>query len=1303
MNLRPFSFALALTIAAAAPASGQTVVIDGRVMELSGAVALPTITVAGEAPAEAKSDSDEKPSARQKLLKKLEFDRRPSTILSVWSTPPPSDDEEEEQDEEAAPGDAAESDAEAAAADVVETEETEETEDATETESAEEGDAAEEGEEAEELTPEEIEAAEKAAAKAAEKAEAAKQKAEEAAAKKKQAEAEAKALEKEMTALQRNVTLGEWDAVKTYLAGLTEAEQKAGYTQLLASLRKGPKAPSGIPNQGKAYIEKNRFTLADVLGLAEAAPLDLEEENLTTLGQILKQALDAGHQLPGFLAALEPRLAEEDFALDRRKLARMLLGAGRVLEMEHFLPTTDEAEAEDDREGLNLIARYALAEYAKEHHVAWLQEAWRATQAVLAPGEVEDDVKQEALERAVDIAPKIEEDLGQAWLDESFSARPERGLEILAVIGSAASKGFQSRPTDSAARMKLLQLQTTAAEALLAAAPELADEWETQLDLLAVNWLREALVSYQFDESTSLGPRMQRDVYGNFFYYNYRSYRGNVPTPIATDEILEMRPGEEWLRRVSDTLRPKLTMIFAQLLLKVSEEALAFPYIEEVAATHPDQAKELVDEFLRVWSKNHDPNAARRNTNSYSFFYGFEQRANAIPLTRSKQERNLRELKEWVARLRELPVELDDQLLANAFTKAHSSAEVYRIEAIEEIFGSLEDLKPGTLAELVQTMRSNLASIWRDPALQKAKQTGRRQKDIEAEVKRGYELARATIDRALAVHEDSWELRLALASFEHDENNYRHELGKDSGFSARREQAFESFQLAAELYEASLEGLEREKERTTVYELWFYAALGACDLGAIDSEMVLASRQVPLIQSALAGLPEERAERHVGMFASTLFTRMGNVSPAVKYRYVREGLEITGDHKLVKHARQVFDYYGDLVTEIQLVATIDGTDQVGHDAPFGLRVDIRHTREIERESGGFAKYLQNQNSANFGFNYGRPTEDYRDKFEETVREALAETFDVLSVTFNDPKARSVADPEYGWRLTPYAYVLMKPRGPQVDRIPPLRIDLDFLDTTGYVVLPVESSPLPIDASAPVGDERPFKKLTLTQNLNERHADEGKLILEVMASTNGLVPDLPAILDLAPEGFDVAAIEDQGVSVSKFDEEEEGIVSDRTWTVTFQAQADLPARPDSFAFGTPLVETVTSELYLYVDADLVPAEPIVALEQDYGEPSRAWLLWIPGGLLAALVAFMGLRYARRPKAIASARFTVPEPITPFTVLGLLRDIEQNNGLAAERRRELTSEIASLERHYFVEPAAVPPDLPSIAESWVGRAT
>ena len=75
--------------------------------------------------------------------------------------------------------------------------------------------------------------------------------------------------------------------------------------------------------------------------------------------------------------------------------------------------------------------------------------------------------------------------------------------------------------------------------------------------------------------------------------------------------------------------------------------------------------------------------------------YGFERRAESIPLTRSKQERNLEELSGWVARLEALPIgDLDERLLANAFTTCHSEAEVYRIEAIEEVFGSIDDLEP---------------------------------------------------------------------------------------------------------------------------------------------------------------------------------------------------------------------------------------------------------------------------------------------------------------------------------------------------------------------------------------------------------------------------------------------------------------------------------------------------------------------------------------------------------------------------------------------------------------------------------
>ena len=128
----------------------------------------------------------------------------------------------------------------------------------------------------------------------------------------------------------------------------------------------------------------------------------------------------------------------------------------------------------------------------------------------------------------------------------------------------------------------------------------------------------------------------------------------------------------------------------------------------------------------------------------------------------------------------------------------------------------------------------------------------------------------------------------------------------------------------------------------------------------------------------------------------------------------------------------MFDYYKDLVTEIKLETKVDGGDVVGHEKPFGVFVNLRHTREIERESGGFGRYLQNQNNNNnyYYYNFGRPLENYRDKFQDAAKLALQEHFEVLSVTFQDEKVNSKATGDYGWRVTPYAYLLLKARRPE---------------------------------------------------------------------------------------------------------------------------------------------------------------------------------------------------------------------------------------------------------------------------------
>ena len=104
------------------------------------------------------------------------------------------------------------------------------------------------------------------------------------------------------------------------------------------------------------------------------------------------------------------------------------------------------------------------------------------------------------------------------------------------------------------------------------------------------------------------------------------------------------------------------------------------------------------DQTAIIWEGD-DPNEDKRRTGRYMYFYGYSQRADSIPLTRSKQQRNLEELAKWVKRLSALPIgKLDESVLADAFVRTHSQAEVYRLEDIEQVFGETDKLEAATLA-----------------------------------------------------------------------------------------------------------------------------------------------------------------------------------------------------------------------------------------------------------------------------------------------------------------------------------------------------------------------------------------------------------------------------------------------------------------------------------------------------------------------------------------------------------------------------------------------------------------------------
>jgi hypothetical protein len=98
----------------------------------------------------------------------------------------------------------------------------------------------------------------------------------------------------------------------------------------------------------------------------------------------------------------------------------------------------------------------------------------------------------------------------------------------------------------------------------------------------------------------------------------------------------------------------------------------------------------------------------------------------------------------------------------------------------------------------------------------------------------------------------------------------------------------------------------------------------------------------------------------------------------------------------------------------------------------------------------------------------------------------------------------------------------------------------------------------------------------------------------------------------------------------------------------------------------------------------------------------WLWWTGGGFVAFLAVLVAALRLRKRKPAAVSRFTLPDRLTPFTVLGLLQQIRENNGLAEGQRKELKQSIALLERHYFADEANGAVDLKALAEDWVRRA-
>ena len=1128
-------------------------------------------------------------------------------------------------------------------------------------------------------------------------------------ARKKQQENQKKLAEyqKDVKVLRRDVILGHWGNVKDYLASLPDNDANVAFNritdQLGSTINVNPR--SELKGLGAPSHPQAQYLRADeILALSDASKKEPNKQTLEKLAKLINKdnpppqsffdVLKSGTRYFG--------LADEKA---RHRSAAFLINALFIDKASEFLPNTATAKEENNLPSLNLISRFHAeahrADQGKEH----LPKAWELSLGIVSQEDADLKERGEALYRALALVPELEGEAGKDWLTHTFANADGEGFEILVAVGTLASQTRNHNSADF--RLEQLKLQSAAAGALLVNDDIDLEPWQEILTIYTRNWNAEADRTQTLDQSTSMRPNMQFDNFGNMYYGNNSRNTNSTPNvqaqPISAGDLLRALPTEPWLAQIDRAVSLETTERAASLYLKVKEEEKAFPLLKSLIAERPKQAKALVKNMINVWAENNNPNQQSRYRSSYYYYYGFNQRAETIPLTRSKQERNLQKLSELIGKVRSL--RLDDNFeeeFANAFIQAHSQAEVWRVESLESVFGPVEKLDPDTISALLRRMRGNLANLWPNPTLQEQAKTKRKDKELQAQILQGYTSASALCEKAIAQHPEDWALKIQLGSLLYEESNYQATLGAHAEHSANKRASLDDLAAAAQVYIKTLPLEDKKEESIEPFATWFYAALGSPDLTALKTHHQPVPSDYAKIKATLESIPSECRVRHLDDFAKTLNSRLANVSPDLKYRFLEAALPITGEHERIEEASKVFQYYQDLITEIQLEVKLDGPDNVDAKQPFGLFVNLRHTKEIERESGGFQRYLVNQNNQPYSYNYGRPTEDYREKFEKAANAVLEEHFEIISLTFHASKIQSRTDSEPGWRYTPYAYYLLKAKGPEVDTVPPLKIDLDFLDTSGYVVLPVTSAAIPINASKPT-EPRPYRDLELTLVLDDRETkSKNQAFLEVRATTHGLVPPLDKLVKLPIDGFDIADTEDRELQVEELTTEtDDGApLSTHEWRLTLAPKGEtLPA---SFQFPKVLA-TVAEEDGLtrqkYEDVDLISVEETTVLTGGVPESSRPWWFFaLP--ILAAMVIIAFFLTRKQPEIELAQGPEIPKTLTPVTLLSYLDHIHAVGTLPEDKKTELSSVMESIQTRSFGPLADPPPSstLKEIAHKW-----
>ncbi len=1109
----------------------------------------------------------------------------------------------------------------------------------------------------------------------------------------------------------------DWQSVQDFLASLPAGNAEKIYTRILGTVQpaQGRNAPFMTPD--------------DLVGLIDAAPDDLDRHRnwIDSLGAIIDAALlkGEGHVLASHFDRGTRGVGGRD---PQRRLT-----AGRILlrtqfkdRAPDFLPSYSQSVNLADVAVQAEVQGFLKTQLESEQvQMDELTRAINEKYRVLLNAQATPEAREAALKTLLAEFNQVPPEIFASLLSGMMKIDP--GLASRAMIKAAESMSSVAgadRPSEEHERV--LKVMADISE-ILTKDVDLGDPlWRSVADLMADVWAQSVQTFLKH------WPKYTADR---------RNGSPRQPPCAEPAHLLGSAPREAWLAQLHPDKRQRIGLLLPRVMMYGPRPKDAIPVIVEAVKTNPEGGLQLAKEFVSGWVAMNNPDIPPEVLKRYNM--PADQMVVVTPLMIRKNIEGLATIMQLLRKNNVMPT--DQEALASAFDACYGQAEVYEIADMEAVFGPIAGMPEGIFAALIGKMTNALGKRWREISVQSATKTTRRHADVLELVRAGYGRAVEMIDMRLKAHPDDWQAMARCGTLLSDWGDYEFFQTSTSetdgdrifAYKEKNNESFGYFKRAAEAYVAQASA-SQGRVSIEVFTAWFNSLLGFNSNGEINVSKAMNPDVLKVMHDLLWSLPEPARRRHVGAFAQYVDRRAEDQKtplPAeLRYKYLASGLVVTRDSVFSLETRKQVEYFDELLKDVRLETRIDGANTIGRGEDFGIIVSLVHS-DVLGELLNLAPYLKadvggHRGAANMHVGQGpiksmTNVRKFRNEFEKNIYESFSNFFEIRSIIFSPPDVEPRRIEREGWSETVMAYVQVRALGVEVDRVPPLELDLNYFDLSGPVALPVKSAETGIRIAPDVSNSRPIADLKVRQILDPRAmATGGRLTLEVRTEGLGLIADLREILDLSVLEATVPIQEITGdkaalINELRSDDAVVGVSSERNWTVTLDTSKVDARRPITLAFPKLKVKDATVTREVYRDAERVPFDgESIVLGSASGVPGEAGLilptpprygLWIS---LAALLIAAGVvipwwltrqrKWRESAKELAD-RFSVPAQLDAFNLVALLRSMALSDRvqLTPGQRDDLRQTIKRVESSCFdpSQSALAVDELRRTAQQWV----